>query len=83
MIRIWLVLCSINTSVILCRTCADENVIDFCSEKMLKGFKDDGEDAEALLDSYIKLYNDCLSEIPEDFHVGVHLCRGNFVGSRQ
>lgn len=50
---------------------------------MLKGFKDDGEDAEALLDSYIKLYNDCLSEIPEDFHVGVHLCRGNFVGSRQ
>lgn len=61
----------------------DEPRTDFCSEKMLKGFKDDGEDAEALFDSYIKLYNDCLSERPKDFHIGVHLCRGNFVGSRQ
>lgn len=49
---------------------------------MLKGFKDDGEDSDALLDSYIKLYNDCLSTRPADLHVGVHLCRGNFVGSR-
>jgi methionine synthase II (cobalamin-independent) len=49
---------------------------------MLAGFKADGEDADALLDAYIKLYNDCLSARPADFHVGVHLCRGNFVGSR-
>lgn len=49
---------------------------------MLDGFKKDNEDADALFDSYIKLYNDCLSERPDDFHVGVHLCRGNFVGSR-
>ena len=49
---------------------------------MLNGFRDNNEDADALLDSYIKLYNDCLSERPADFHIGVHLCRGNFVGGR-
>jgi methionine synthase II (cobalamin-independent) len=49
---------------------------------MLQGFKDNNEDATALLDSYIALYNDCLSSRPADLHVGVHLCRGNFVGSR-
>jgi len=57
-------------------------VPDFCSEKMLAGFKADGEDSDALLDAYIKLYNDCVSERPSDMHVGVHLCRGNFVGGR-
>jgi len=37
---------------------------------------------DQLLDDYIKLYNDCISKRPEDMHVGVHLCRGNFVNSR-
>lgn len=60
----------------------DPNLAYFCSEKMLAGFKEDGEDSEALFDSYIKLYNDCLSSRPADMHVGVHLCRGNFVGGR-
>jgi methionine synthase II (cobalamin-independent) len=55
---------------------------DFCSEKMLTGFRENNEDSTALLDAYIKLYNDCLSSRPSDLHVGVHLCRGNFVGSR-
>lgn len=49
---------------------------------MLSGFKKNNEDADALLDSYIQLYNDCIRERPADLHVGVHLCRGNFVGSR-
>jgi len=49
---------------------------------MLSGFKKDNDDADALLDSYIKLYNSCLRDRPVDLHVGVHLCRGNFVGSR-
>ena len=49
---------------------------------MLAGFKKDGEDADALFDSYIKLYNDCLLNRPKDMHVGIHLCRGNFVNSR-
>ena len=34
------------------------------------------------LDEYIDFYNDCLSKRPADMHVGVHLCRGNFVNSR-
>lgn len=37
---------------------------------------------EEQLDKYIKLYNDCLATRPADMHVGVHLCRGNFVNSR-
>lgn len=49
---------------------------------MLQGFKDAGEDAEALLDSYIKLYNDCITSRPADLHLGLHLCRGNFAYSR-
>lgn len=60
----------------------DPNLAYFCSEKMLAGFKADGEDASALFDTYVKLYNDCLSERPSDMHVGIHLCRGNFVNSR-
>ncbi|TVY83586.1 Uncharacterized protein LSUE1_G001232 [Lachnellula suecica] len=60
----------------------DPNLAYFCSEKMLAGFRKDNEDADALLDSYIKLYNGCLRDRPADLHVGVHLCRGNFVGSR-
>ncbi|KAK0629502.1 methyltetrahydropteroyltriglutamate-homocysteine s-methyltransferase [Bombardia bombarda] len=63
-------------------TIDDPNLAYFCSEKMLQGFKDAGEDSEALLDSYIKLYKDCLSSRPDDFHVGLHLCRGNFAYSR-
>lgn len=60
----------------------DPNLAYFCSEKMLAGFRADGEDSDALLDAYIELYNDCLSYRPADMHVGVHLCRGNFVGGR-
>lgn len=60
----------------------DPNLAYFCSEKMIAGFKEAGEDVDALFDAYVKLYNDCLSARPSDMHVGVHLCRGNFVGGR-
>jgi methionine synthase II (cobalamin-independent) len=52
---------------------------------MLEGWKKDPNNtvtADELLDLYIGLYNDCISQIPSDMHVGVHLCRGNFVNSR-
>lgn len=55
---------------------------DFCSETMLQGFKEDGEDSDALLDAYIKLYNDCIAARPADMHLGIHLCRGNFAYSK-
>ncbi|KAI0018700.1 5-methyltetrahydropteroyltriglutamate-homocysteine methyltransferase [Xylariomycetidae sp. FL0641] len=63
-------------------TIDDPNIAYFCSEKMLAGFKENGEDADALLDSYVKLYNDSISSRPSDMHVGIHLCRGNFANSR-
>jgi len=63
-------------------TIDDPNLAYFCSEKMLQGFKDAGEDSGALLQSYIRLYNDCISSRPADMHVGIHLCRGNFAYSR-
>jgi len=63
-------------------TIDDPNLAYFCSEKMIAGFKENGEDPDALLDSYIKLYNDCISSRPSDFHLGIHLCRGNFAYSR-
>jgi len=37
---------------------------------------------DQLLEKYIDLYNACVAKIPTDMHVGVHLCRGNFVNSR-
>ncbi|KAH7132552.1 5-methyltetrahydropteroyltriglutamate-homocysteine methyltransferase [Dendryphion nanum] len=63
----------------------DPNLAYFCSEKMLEGWKIDEKNtvtADELLDLYIDLYNDCISKAPADMHVGVHLCRGNFVNSR-
>lgn len=52
---------------------------------MLAGWEKDSLNtysADELLEKYINLYNDCVSRIPSDMHVGVHLCRGNFVNSR-
>ncbi|GAW02602.1 methionine vitamin-b12 [Lentinula edodes] len=63
----------------------DPNLAYFCSEKMLKGWEEDKTNitsADDMFDAYIQLYNDCISKAPSDMHFGVHLCRGNFVGSR-
>lgn len=52
---------------------------------MLTGWEKDSlntKTVEQTLDNYISLYNDCISKRPADMHVGVHLCRGNFVNSR-
>lgn len=35
-----------------------------------------------MLDAYINLYNDIISQLPADMHTGIHLCRGNFIGGR-
>jgi methionine synthase II (cobalamin-independent) len=63
----------------------DPNLAYFCSEKMLEGWKADSLNiatADETFDKYVKQYNELLSKRPADFHVGVHICRGNFVGSR-
>ncbi|KAH1725631.1 hypothetical protein KXW61_006510 [Aspergillus fumigatus] len=63
----------------------DPNLAYFCSEKMLEGWKADPLNtatADEMFDKYVKQYNELLSKRPADLHVGVHICRGNFVGSR-
>ncbi len=52
---------------------------------MIAGWKKDTLNTyttDELLSKYIALYNDCIANIPSDMHVGVHLCRGNFVNGR-
>ncbi|KAJ5117025.1 UROD/MetE-like protein [Penicillium angulare] len=63
----------------------DPGMAYFCSKDFRKGWEEDKDNigtVEDLLDAYIQLYNDCLSEIPADMHTGIHLCRGNFIGGR-
>ncbi|KIW74315.1 hypothetical protein Z517_12255 [Fonsecaea pedrosoi CBS 271.37] len=63
----------------------DPNLAYFCSEAMIAGWGKDPLNTystDELLAKYIDLYNACISQIPSDMHVGVHLCRGNFVNSR-
>lgn len=52
---------------------------------MIDGWKKDSLNTcstDELLDKYVDLYNACVAKVPADMHVGVHLCRGNFVNSR-
>ncbi|TGO90014.1 hypothetical protein BPOR_0083g00150 [Botrytis porri] len=63
----------------------DPNFAYFCSEKMLKGWEEDKSNtktAEELLDAYIKCYNDSIEKHTSKMHFGLHICRGNFMGSR-
>ncbi|KAK3716022.1 hypothetical protein LTR37_006752 [Vermiconidia calcicola] len=62
----------------------DPNLAYFCSEKMIEGWKKDPANTRSiddLFDAYIEFYNDCFKR-PDDMHLGIHLCRGNFVNSR-
>jgi methionine synthase II (cobalamin-independent) len=49
----------------------------FCADSMLEGMAKAGVDSDAVLDTYIKAYNDCLKGRPSDMTIGLHLCRGN------
>ncbi|KAK1761552.1 hypothetical protein QBC47DRAFT_370405 [Echria macrotheca] len=63
----------------------DPGLAYFCSDKFRQGWAEDADNigsVDDLLDAYIALYNDCISKLPADFHTGVHLCRGNFIGGR-
>ncbi|KAH8649021.1 5-methyltetrahydropteroyltriglutamate-homocysteine methyltransferase [Xylariales sp. PMI_506] len=63
----------------------DPGMAYFCSQKFRQGWEEDKDNigtVEDLLDAYIELYNDSISKLPEDFHTGIHLCRGNFIGGR-
>ncbi|KAF9456649.1 hypothetical protein BDZ94DRAFT_1275154 [Collybia nuda] len=49
----------------------------FCSESMITGMKNDGQDPEALFDTYVRAMNLCTRGRPEDLTLSVHMCRGN------
>jgi len=62
----------------------DPNLAYFCSDKMIEGWKQDSANTRSiddLFDAYISFYNECFKR-PSDMHLGIHLCRGNFVNSR-
>ncbi|KAI7581479.1 hypothetical protein D0869_01523 [Hortaea werneckii] len=62
----------------------DPNLAYFCSESMLEGWKNDTENfqtAEEQFDAYLRFYNECFKR-PDDFHLGIHICRGNYMGSK-
>jgi methionine synthase II (cobalamin-independent) len=62
----------------------DPNLAYFCSDAMLQGWKEDKENfqtADEQFAAYLHFYNKCF-ERPSDFHLGIHLCRGNYVGSK-
>lgn len=63
----------------------DPGLAYFCSDAFRQGWQEDKDNVgsvDELLDAYIQLYNDCIKDLPKDFHTGVHLCRGNFIGGR-
>jgi methionine synthase II (cobalamin-independent) len=54
----------------------DPTLAYFCSNDMLEGLKEDGEDSEKMFEMYLKAHNDCIAGRPKDMHVGLHICRG-------
>ncbi|KAF8854728.1 UROD/MetE-like protein [Acephala macrosclerotiorum] len=63
----------------------DPNFAYFCSEKMLADWAEDKSNTKTpdeLLDAYIQCYNDSIRNHSEKIHFGLHICRGNFMGSR-
>ena len=51
-----------------------------CDGALREKVKADGEHPDALVDSYVALFNACLAGRPENMTVALHLCRGNFKG---
>ncbi|KAF2237763.1 UROD/MetE-like protein [Viridothelium virens] len=62
----------------------DPNLAYFCSDAMLSGWKADPlnfQTADEQFAAYMKFYNACF-ERPADLHLGIHLCRGNYLNSQ-
>lgn len=60
----------------------DPTLAYFCSEDMLKGLREDGEDTDQMFEAYLKAHNDCIADRPDDMHVGLHICRGRHIPSQ-
>ncbi|KZF19631.1 UROD/MetE-like protein [Xylona heveae TC161] len=61
---------------------AYQNELQTLYEHGARNIQFDDPNLASLLDVYIALYNSCISKRPADMHVGVHICRGNFIGGR-
>ncbi len=62
----------------------DPIIATFCSKDMLDGWaadKTNDKTSDEMFEMYIKFYQKCFQR-PADMHLGIHLCRGNYVGSR-
>ena len=63
----------------------DPSFAYFCSDKMIEGWEQDKSNTRTLgqlLDLYIATYNKCIAAHKDKMHFGLHICRGNFRGSR-
>ncbi|MEQ7872297.1 cobalamin-independent methionine synthase II family protein [Chromohalobacter salexigens] len=49
-----------------------------CSDKELAAARERGEDADRLQHIYAEVLNHALAGRPDDLHVSLHVCRGNF-----
>lgn len=55
----------------------DPNMTFFVMDSFLEGCRMDGVDPDVLLEQYVRVHNACIAGLPEDMHIGIHLCRGN------
>lgn len=55
----------------------DPNMTFFVMDEFREGCRADGLEPEALMEEYVRVHNACIADRPGDFHVGIHLCRGN------
>ena len=56
----------------------DTNLAYLCDVKIRSAVKDMGEDPDELTNTYVKLINDSIRDLPADMTVCLHMCRGNF-----
>lgn len=49
----------------------------FLDDRLRENVRGIGEDPDTLIDTYVDVLNDCVSERRPDTAVGIHLCRGN------
>jgi methionine synthase II (cobalamin-independent) len=48
----------------------------FCDENIRAAFKEEGQDPDILLHTYIDVLNQCMAKKASDLHVGLHICPG-------
>jgi methionine synthase II (cobalamin-independent) len=56
----------------------DPTLAYFCSDEMVESLRKEGVDPDELFELYLKAHNDCIADRPDDMHVGLHICRGEF-----